>query len=419
MLFCCAYHTSIDDRDEVRYCYIIEHMENTAKDRSHHRFVLYILGFLFAFQAVLPAYIFSTFLSQFVGEQKVGILYTLAAIATIASFACIPRVMKGLGNYHTTVIMLTLQLGAFLAMAYSQSVWLILLAFIISFTAGAITNFTLDAFLENYSTANNVGKVRGIFLTSANLAWIAAPLVTGFILTDSQYWQIFVAAAFLILPVMMILNTNLRHFHDPRYTNLPLMAAIRAVWRNENIFGSFMVSFIMQLFFSWMVIYTPLYLHQHIGFSWAEIGVMFSIMLLPFVLIEAPLGKLADTRWGEKEIISIGFIIMAISTGMIAFIEKKEFWVWTVILFVTRIGAAMVEIGSETYFFKKIDGASVNFMSLYRTMRPWSYVIGPLLATATLAILTRFHIDFAYIFLVLGILMFYGLRWSLVLEDTK
>ncbi len=79
----------------------------------------------------------------------------------------------------------------------------------------------------------------------------------------------------------------------------------------------------------------------------------------------------------------------------------------------------MVEIGSETYFFKKIDGSSVNFMSLYRTMRPWSYVVGPVLATGTLWILGRFGFDFGYIFLVLGILMFYGLRWSLALEDTK
>lgn len=394
-------------------------MENAAKDKSHHRFVLYILGFLFTFQAVLPAYVFSTFLSKFVGEQKVGLLYALAAMVTIVTFAVIPRIIEKLGNYHATVIMLTLQLGAFLTMAYAQTSWLILLAFIASFTANAITNFTLDAFLENYSSENIIGKVRGIFLTSANMAWIVAPLVTGFILSDNQYWQIFVTAAFLILPVMVILNTNLRHFRDPKYKEIPLKEAVREVWRDENIFGSFMVSFIMQLFFSWMVIYTPLYLHQHIGFSWAEIGTMFSIMLLPFVLIEEPLGKLADTRWGEKEIISIGFIIMAISTSLIAFIEKKEFWIWTGILFITRIGAAMVEIGSETYFFKKIDGSSVNFMSLYRTMRPWSYVVGPILATATLTLLNHFGFDFGYIFLVLGILMFYGLRWSLALEDTR
>lgn len=394
-------------------------MENTAKDKSHHRFVLYILGFLFTFQAVLPAYVFSTFLSKFVGEQKVGLLYALAAIATIAVFAIIPRVIEKLGNYHATVIMLTLQLGAFLTLAYATSTWLILLAFVASFTANAITNFTLDEFLENYSTENIVGKVRGIFLTSANMAWIVAPLVTGFILSDGQYWQIFVAAAFLILPVMVILNSNLRHFRDPKYKEMPVKEAVREVWRDKNIFSSFMVSFIMQLFFSWMVIYSPLYLHQYIGFSWAEIGVMFSIILLPFVLIEEPLGKLADTRWGEKEILSVGFIIMAISTNLIAFIDTKAFWVWTSVLFVTRVGAAMVEIASETYFFKKIDGSSVNFMSLYRTMRPWSYVVGPILATGTLWVLTRSGLGFGYIFLVLGIIMIYGVRWSLALEDTR
>ena len=396
-------------------------MEELArhKDRAHHRFVLYILGFLFTLQAVLPAYITSTFLSGLTGEKYVGLVYTVAAFFAIVTFLFIPKVLKKIGNYHVMVVMLTVQLGALLGMAYAHSTVLILCLFVAGFVSGAITGFTMDIFLENYSSERNVGKVRGFFNTSANLAWIIAPLITSFILTDSQYWQVFIAAAFIILPVMVLLNTNLRHFKDPSYRELPLRQTLKDLWHNENIFGSFMVSFLMQFFFSWMVVYTPIYLHNHIGFAWSELGIMFSIILLPFVILEIPLGRLADARWGEKEIMSIGFIIMALATGMIPFITTKSFWLWTITLLFTRIGATMVEIGSETYFFKKIDGTSVNFMSLYRTMRPFAYLIGPALATAIFAGLNYFHFSFGSIFLVLAILMFYGVRWSLALEDTK
>ena len=65
-----------------------------------------------------------------------------------------------------------------------------------------------------------------------------------------------------------------------------------------------------------MVIYTPIYLHEHIGLPWSDIGIIFTIMLLPFVLFEFPAGKLADGKWGEKEPPIIGIILIAVSTAL-------------------------------------------------------------------------------------------------------
>ena len=176
-----------------------------------------------------------------------------------------------------------------------------------------------------------------------------------------------------------------------------------------------MVGFLLQFFYSWMVIYTPIYLYTHIGFSWQEIGIIFSIMLLPFVLTEAPLGKLADRKWGEKEVMSVGFIVMALATGLIAFVETKNLALWAILLFITRIGAAMVEIMSETYFFKKVHSSKADVIGFFRTMRPFAYIISPILAT----VLFAFFLPIKYIFLVLAIIMFLGLYSSLELKDTK
>ena len=84
------------------------------------------------------------------------------------------------------------------------------------------------------------------------------------------------------------------------------------------------------------------------------------------------------------------------------------------ILFITRIGASMVEIMSETYFFKKIDSSQIQIISVFRTAKPFAYVIGPVVATALL-----YFVEFKFIFMVLGFLMFYGLRFSLALKDTR
>lgn len=176
----------------------------------------------------------------------------------------------------------------------------------------------------------------------------------------------------------------------------------------------FMVSFLLQFFYAWMVIYTPIYLHENIGFSWEIIGIIFSVMLVPFVLIERPLGWIADRYLGEKELLVAGFAIMGISTASIAFITDHNAILWGAILFMTRIGAATIEIMSDTYFFKKIDASKIYLMSLYRTVRPVAYIVAPIVASLLFVAL-----DLKSLFVILGILMLYGIRHSLALEDTK
>ncbi len=383
--------------------------------RQSSIFVIYLLGFLFTLHATLPVYINSTFLSHFTSERFVGILYVISSILTIIAFITIPKILRRFGNYPTVITLLTIELISMLGLGFAQNDTLISLFFITSFMATALIGFNIDIFLEHFSSDSQTGKIRGTLLSTSNIAWIISPLIASFILTDGDYWKIFLAATVILFPIFFLTHHNLKNFKDSEYRIIPFKKTVREIITDKNIRGVFTVSFLLQFFYSWMIIYTPLYLYAHIGFSWQEIGVMFSIMLVPFVLTEAPLGKLADTRWGEKEVMSVGFIVIALATGMIAFIQAKSILLWTAILFVSRVGASMVEIMSETYFFKKIDSGKANIIGLFRTMRPWAYVISPLLAT----ILFGLGLDIKYIFIVLAIIMFSGLHWSLELEDTK
>ncbi len=386
------------------------------KQRVHTRFVMYILSFLFTLHYALPVYINSSFLNLFTSEKYVGIIYIVASILAILVFFSIPRILQKHGNYRTICVLLTVEIISLLGLAFSKNVLLIVPAFIASFIAVALINFNMDIFLENFSSSKNMGKARGFFLTSSNSAWIVAALLTSFILTDGDYWKIYLSAAVLIVPVFFLLSSNLKDFKDPVYAEVPVIKTLKEIWANKNIFDSFMVSFLLQFFYAWMTIYTPIYLHEHLLFSWQQIGIMFSIMLLPFVITELPLGKLADNRFGEKEIMSIGFIIIAISTGIVSFIQGNNFFLWTAILVITRIGASMIEIMSETYFFKKVDGSRANLISFFRTLRPLAYIISPALAIILFSIP---GFQFQYIFVILAIIMFFGLRYSLSLEDTR
>ncbi|MEI6581237.1 MAG: MFS transporter, partial [bacterium] len=184
--------------------------------------------------------------------------------------------------------------------------------------------------------------------------------------------------------------------------------------KNRHLSNIYTINFILKLFFSWMIIYTPIYLYEYMRISWDKIGLIFTIMLIPFVVLDFPLGKLSD-KLGEKKMLIYGFSIMAIFTLLIPFIPNSTIWVWALILFGTRVGAATIEIMSESYFFKTISEKRADEISFFRNTTPLSYIIGPLLAIPVLL----FVPSFKYLFFILGIIILLGLLIALRLKDTK
>jgi MFS family permease len=159
----------------------------------------------------------------------------------------------------------------------------------------------------------------------------------------------------------------------------------------------------------------PIYLTREIGFSIGETALMFSIMLLPFIIFQIPVGKIADKKLGEKEMLLLGLIIMGTSTIVLSLLESKEFIVWAALLLLTRVGASLVEITTESYFFKHVNKTNTDMVSLFRMTRPLAYII-----TAGLATVMLQYMSYTSMFFVFGILILVlGLRYTLPLHDTK
>lgn len=376
---------------------------------------IYFMGFFFAFSVAIPTYITSTFLNNFAPEKLVGIIYTISAILTIFVFIKITRLLTEIGNYGTTLLFFLLDIAILLIMAFSTNPLFVIPAFVLHLILINILIFNLDIFLENLSKDKDTGGIRGTYLSSMNVAWLISPLVAGFILTDHDYWKVFLLASILLLPTIFLLAKNFRDFKDPKYEKADFFKTLHLLKERKNVYRILINNLILKFFYSWMVIYTPIYLHEHIGFDWKIIGIMFAFMLLPFVLFEIPLGKLADKKIGEKEILNLGFIIMAITTASLSFITSTNPITWALLLFATRVGASMVEVSTETYFFKKITSRDANILSLFRMTNSFAYIFSPILASFLL-----FFISFNYLFVVMGgIILILGLYYGLKIKDTK
>lgn len=376
--------------------------------------MIYLLTFVFTLHITPTTYINSSFLEEFVGTKNVGFVYATASILTILAFFYIRKFLKKIGNYKTFLSLLIIETTTLLIMAFTGTAVIAVIAYVIGFTTRSIAFFSLDIFLESATKDSDTGGTRGIYMTALNTAFIMGPFISSFVLTNGDYWKIYSIAAILQIPVFFVLIKYMKGFKDPIYQKPKFLKALNEIRKNNDMYSTFMSGFLLRFFFAWMIIYIPIYLHTNIGFSLSDTTLILAIALIPFVLLEAILGKVADEKLGEKELLTTGFIIMALSTMLIPFINSSNLLVWASLLFVTRIGASMVEIMSETHFFKRIDSSNVNLLSLYRTSRPVAYIAATLTGSLFIAIM-----DFRYLFLVLGVILLYGIRYSLTIRDTK
>lgn len=382
---------------------------------SHHLYTFCIAGFIFALHNSLPTYINSTFLSKFVSEDIVSMLYIVSSVLTIFAFLSYHHVLNKIGNYKAAITSISVQIILLLILAYGSSVFTILPAFVFSLVISSLLALSLDIFLEDQTAKRETGGIRGIFLTAVNAGWVIAPLITGALLDGTtNYPIVYAGALILILPFAYIIKKNFSNFKDPHYSHATVKATAHKVFHCRDLKKIFIANIILQSFYAWMIIYTPIYLYKYVGFGWDDIGLMFTIMLLPFVLVDYPLGKLADKKYGETEIMSVGFLILGIATISLAYISGKNIFLWTSILFLTRIGAATVEMMIETYFFKKVPEKDLDILGFFRITRPAAYIIAPLIAT--LALSTVGH---QAMFIILGTICLCGLYFSLTIRDTN
>lgn len=374
---------------------------------------IFLGGFFFATSMAFAAYINSSFLGNFIDEKLVGIIFTISSLISIFGLLKLPLLLKKIGNYRSIIIFIIINLFSLLGMIFGTKAIFIIPSFILYYTSFSFMVLSLDVFVEKFSDRNAIGKTRGLYLTAVNSAWVISPFLSGFILNKTSFATIYACSFIFMFIVATIIRKNLKNFQDPQYEKISLRQNLKTIFKNKNLSKIYSTNLILQFFYSWMVIYTPIYLNSHLNFGWDKIGIIFTIMLLPFVLFEYTLGKLSD-KIGEKKILTIGLIIISLSTLSIFFINSQSILIWATILFLTRTGASAVEIMNESYFFKQITTKDTNIISFFRNASPIAYIIGPALATLFLAFL-----PFKSIFLILGLIVFSGIYFSLTLRDTK
>jgi MFS family permease len=360
-------------------------------------------------------YVHSSFLGDFFEPNTVSFLLLLGATGSIIFFLYAPKLIKSLGKRVFLFLSLSLVLVSSTFMALASTALTVAISSVIYSCLIPMTYYCLDIFLEELTTDKKTGEIRGLYLTFISLGVAIGPFILAFLATIwNGFKPVYTVAALLLIPPILLsifsLKSDTPKAHGSYHHSLRL--PFNSWWRARNIRRVTLTRLVLESFYGLMIIYTPIYLYRVLGFEWSELGIIFTVMLLPFILFDWLGGELADRLWGEKELMSAGLLISGFSLLVMPFIGKA-FWIWMLILFLSRVGASLVETMTETYFFKQVKADDTGLLSIFRLTRPAGSILGILIGILTLG-----FFSFDKIFFVLAIVVFFGLKESLSLRDT-
>ncbi len=374
---------------------------------------IFFLGFLLSLHLAFTAYVNSSFLSVFSGEKNVALIYVLGSATSILVLFFIPEILRRIGEYKFLLYSSGFSALFLLLLSFFKNPFILIPVFIFYFSINSLLFFALDELLQIFSQNSSVGRMRGLYLTFVNLAWVISQFISGKILSNFSFSFLYFIAFIIMATFFLVTFFTLKDIIDPKYDKVLAWQSFKIFFKNKNLTRAYLMNFLLQFFYVWMVIYTPLYLHAHLGFDWKEIGIIFTVMLLPFVLIQFPLGNYSD-KIGERKMLMFGFFVISLSTLSLFFIQIHAVWIWALMLFCTRIGAAIIEVMSDVYFFKHINKENDEYIAVYRNTAPISYVLAPIAAFIFFLIAPSFN----FIFLVLGALMMYGMYLAFTIEKS-
>jgi len=376
--------------------------------------VTMVAAFLFSLQNAGTVYINSSFASLFINEQLVGLLYTIAACLALVGTHALPRIITPKSARSLLLYVLLATVVILLGLSTVTSPILFAVLFVLYFAANTFSYYCFDILIEALTTTAIAGRIRGAFLTAMNIGYMLAPLGSGIIVQHFSYRSLYAIVAIVLVAVCALIITTPK-VTGTRTEPRESLSVYRTFFKNRNLRGVFITNFLLQFFYAWMVIYTPIYLHEQLHISWQTLGLIFSITLSAFVFLQYPFGRLADLVLGEKELMVGGLLVAGIATPLLVIADGfTSIFILALILFATRIGASAIEVASESYFFKHIKANQTRSLSIFRSTSSLAYIIAPLLASVILE-----NHSITTLFFVLAGIMCIGIIAPLSVKDTR
>ncbi len=347
----------------------------------------------------LWVYVASTYFQQNSKTDNVGLFYLLAYAVVLVILLNLHKSVRAWGKKNIFLLAIAGRTLLMVVLYFSQQAMVNLLSAMAYMACSYLTYVSLDMILESFSRDQSTGRTRGLNLTLASWGFVFGPFISTTILAKFDFTGLFFILAIFNLAILLFSIIKMPETAHDNLVRKTTGEMLSRAWRQKNILRIYYVSFVLEFFYALIIIYTPIYLRS-LGLSWQEIGYAFTVMLIPFLIIEYPIGLIVDKKKNENKLILMFLTILIFTTAAIFFIHSKEVWLWATILLGTRMGAAGLDVLRDIYFYKRVGGVDVDLIDFYRTACPLAVLVG-----AAMAGLLLLFLPLPYIFLTVALVV--------------
>lgn len=348
-------------------------------------------------------------------KARVSIIIMLAAIFALLVTTHLGQTIKKYHNYKTTLMLLFVSIVSTAMIGLVNIPLLVALFYILHFSCVAALFIMVNLYIEEFTDVDEEGATRGMFLTLLNTGILVAPLVAGGIVNTSGFMGVYIISALCLIPVIFLMRRFYAHVREPKYLNVNYKLAIREALMNKNIYGALVALLALESFYVLMSVYSGIYIVETIGIPLpVYLGVIMPFALIPFVILPYGLGKLADIRTGEKEMMIAGLTMIGLSTIFISFVTSQNPLTWAVVLFIARFGSAMLEAMIFSYFFKRVDRSDIGLVALFGSIRTLAFIFVPLIGSLVFIFIDGLQT----VFIFGGIAVLFAIIPVLKIRDT-
>lgn len=374
------------------------------------------MTFLYALHYAIPLYATSSYLHIYFNSRLVSAVYVAGSILALLASISIAKSLKRFHTYEFTFSIAVAEIVVVTLFGNTQNPYLIPIFFIIHFVLQILLFICLNIFIESFSRHARVGSIRGLFLAVFNLGILISPLIGGFILANFSFGILYTFSACTLIPYLYLLHTYLHHIKEPAYHSVDVFEALGRVLRNKNLKAALIGEFVVHAFYAVMIIYSPLYL-SILGIPLTTyLTIILPFALVPLVVLPYELGLLADTKFGEKEMLIIGLLILTVTTFLCVIITTTDVRVWILVLLTSRIGASFVETMAYSYYFKKVQEDDPSLTALFINM----HVVATLAVGVIGVIVAPFLGERPQLmFVILGCAIVWSISYVLSMKDTR
>lgn len=249
--------------------------------------------------------------------------------------------------------------------------------------------YNLDTLFEAYTHVADRGKGRGIYLTMWNIPFVVVPLLLS-TLSMTSLPLVYLISVSILFPFILIISAYLQNPSEQESTvaftsKASFIKKLQTFWADKLDRVSFITQVSMHLYYGITGVMLPIYLYNRFGYDWGRIGILLAVTMIPFILTQIPFGKIEDKRHNEKFFCFLGILVTISCTILAALVSpsiavEKSFFLLMFFLFFARIGCSLIEISTESMFYKHVTERDSFALLMLRAARLIPYVFGLLAA---------------------------------------